>query len=142
MLLAVPSHSGKLHSVASRAIRRDIELLDTSDMMNIHITFAEVATHHHASRLASLKQFLHTSSSPGDGSPLSSSDTHAEDSSFCHAPDTVIGSLCALGDLYGQREMRWIEEKHRLDNDKEKVLLLLGQVLNIGVVGDLVETAQ
>jgi hypothetical protein len=37
--------------------------------------------------------------------------------------------------------MRWIEEKHRLDDDKEKVLLLLRQVLGVGVVGDLVETA-
>ena len=141
MLHAAPSHSGKLHSVASHVIRRDVELLDMSDMMNIHTTFAEVAAHRHVSRLASLKQFLHALS-PCDGSPLSSSDTHAEDSSFCHAPDTAIGSLCTLGDLYGQREMRWIEEKHRLDNDKEKVLLLLRQVLDIGVVGDLVETAQ
>ena len=37
--------------------------------------------------------------------------------------------------------MCWIEEKHRLDKDKEKVLLLLRQVLGIGIVGDLVETA-
>jgi hypothetical protein len=37
--------------------------------------------------------------------------------------------------------MSWIEEKHRLDDDKEKVLLLLRQVLGVGVVGDLVETA-
>jgi hypothetical protein len=37
--------------------------------------------------------------------------------------------------------MRWIEEKHRLDDDKEKVQLLLKQVLGVGVVGNLVETA-
>jgi hypothetical protein len=39
--------------------------------------------------------------------------------------------------------MRWIEEKYRLDDDKEKVQLplLLRQVLGVGVVGDLVETA-
>jgi len=37
--------------------------------------------------------------------------------------------------------MRWIEEKHRLDEDKEKVQLLLKQVLGVGVVGNLVETA-
>jgi hypothetical protein len=36
--------------------------------------------------------------------------------------------------------MRWIEEKHRLDDDKEKVQLLLKQVLGVGVVGNLVET--
>jgi hypothetical protein len=37
--------------------------------------------------------------------------------------------------------MRWIEEKHRLDEDKEKVQLLLKQVLGVGVVGNLVDTA-
>jgi hypothetical protein len=37
--------------------------------------------------------------------------------------------------------MCWIEEKHRLDEEKEKVLLLLKQVLGVGVTGNLVETA-
>lgn len=35
----------------------------------------------------------------------------------------------------------WIKEKHRLDEDKEMVLMLLKQVLGVGVVGDLIETA-
>jgi len=40
--------------------------------------------------------------------------------------DIAIGSLRALGSFYEQREIRWIEEKHsRLDEDKEKVRLLL-----------------
>jgi hypothetical protein len=34
--------------------------------------------------------------------------------------------------------MRWIEKKHSLDENKEKVQLLLKQVLGVGVV---VETA-
>jgi hypothetical protein len=37
--------------------------------------------------------------------------------------------------------MCWVKEKHGLDDDKEKVQLLLRQVLGVGVVGDLVETA-
>jgi hypothetical protein len=39
-------------------------------------------------------------------------------------------------------QMTGIEEKHRLDEDKETVLLLLKQVLGVGVVGNLVDTAQ
>jgi hypothetical protein len=37
--------------------------------------------------------------------------------------------------------MRWIEEKRRLDEDKEKVQLLLKQVLGVGIAGNLVDTA-
>ena len=140
MLLAAPSHSGKLHSVASRAIRRDVELHDSSDMANIRTAFAEVAARRRASRSASLlEQLSRASSSPRDGSPSSSGDAREED--LRRALDTAIGSLRALGGLYEQREMRWIEEKYRLDDDKEKVQLLLRQVLGVGVVGDLVETA-
>jgi hypothetical protein len=140
VLLAAPSHSGKLHSVASRAIRRDVELLDSSDMVNIRTSFAEVAARRRASRSASLlEQLSRASSSPRDGSPSSSSDAREVD--LRRALDTAIGSLRALGSLYEQREMRWVEEKHRLDDDKEKVQLLLRQVLGVGVVGDLVETA-
>ncbi|KAH9991504.1 hypothetical protein BJV77DRAFT_1007848 [Russula vinacea] len=133
VLLAAPSHSGKLHSVASRAIRRDVELLDSPDMLNIRSAFAEVAARRRASRSSSLlEQLSRASSSPRDGSPSSSSDAREED--LRRALDTAIGSLRAL-------EMRWIEEKHRLDDDKEKVQLLLKQVLGVGVVGNLVETA-
>lgn len=140
MLLAAPSHTGKLHSVASRAIRRDLNLLDSTDMVNVRSGFAEVAARRRASRSASLlEQLSRASSSPGDGSPSSSSDAREED--LRRALDTAIGSLRALGGLYEQREMRWIEEKVRLDEDKEKVQLLLKQVLGVGVVGNLVETA-
>ena len=53
--------------------------------------------------------------------------------------DTAIGSFPALGSLYEQRKSRGIE-KHRLDGAKEKVQLLLKQVLGVDVVGNLVET--
>jgi hypothetical protein len=139
VLLAAPSHTGKLYSVASRAIRRDGDF-DSPDMMSIRSGFAEVASRRRTSRSASLlEQLSRASSSPRDGSPSSSSDAREED--LRRALDTAIGSLRALGSLYEQREMRWIEEKHRLDDDKEKVQLLLKQVLGVGVVGNLVETA-
>ena len=69
---------------------------------------------------SSLKQHLHAPLSPPcDGSPSSSCDTREED--LCLALDTAIGSLPALGGLYEQREMRWIEERHRFDNNKERI---------------------
>lgn len=140
MLLAAPSHTGRLHSVASRAIRRDVELLDSADMMSIRSGFAEVATRRRASRSSSLlEQLSRASSSPRDGSPSSGSEAREED--LRRALDTAIGSLRALGSLYEQREMRWVEEKHRLDEDKDKVQLLLKQVLGVGVVGNLVDAA-
>jgi hypothetical protein len=140
VLLAAPTHTGKFHSIASRAIRRDSDLLDSTDMMSIRSGFAEVAARRRASRSASLlEQLSRASSSPRDGSPSSSSEAREED--LRRALDTAFGSLRALGGLYEQREMRWIEEKHRLDEDKEKVQLLLKQVLGVGVVGNLVETA-
>ncbi|KAH9068291.1 hypothetical protein EDB83DRAFT_2378183 [Lactarius deliciosus] len=140
VLLAAPSHSGKLHSVASRAVRRDNSLIESPDMMSIRSAFAEMAARRRASRSSSLlEQLSRASSSSRDGSPSSNSDAREED--LRRALDTAIGSLHALGSLYERREMRWIEEKHRLDEDKEKVQLLLKQVLGVGVVGNLVDTA-
>lgn len=40
-----------------------------------------------------------------------------------------------------QWEKRWIEETHWLDEDREKVLLLLKQVLGVSIVGNLVDMA-
>ena len=109
-------------------------------MMNIRSAFAKVAARRRASCSASLlEQLSRASSSLGDGSSSSGSDAREED--LRRALDIAIGSLRALGGLYEQREMRWIEEKHSLDENKEKVQLLLKQVLGVGVVGNLVETA-
>ncbi|KAI0292596.1 hypothetical protein B0F90DRAFT_1645421 [Multifurca ochricompacta] len=138
VLLAAPSHTGKLHSIASRAIRRDTTLLRSSDMMSIRSAFTEVATRRRGSRSSSLlEQLSRASSSSRDGSPRSNG---VGEEDLRRALDTAIGSLHALGSLYEQREMRWIEEKHRLDDDKEKVQLLLKQVLGVSVVGNLVDT--
>ncbi|KAN0137599.1 hypothetical protein V8E53_004650 [Lactarius tabidus] len=66
------------------------------------------------------------------------SDAHEE--YLRRALDTAIGSLHALRSLYKRWEMWWIEEKHKLDEDKKKVQLLLKQVLGFGSIGNLVDT--
>ncbi|KAN0140838.1 hypothetical protein V8E53_001282 [Lactarius tabidus] len=103
VLLAAPSHTarGKLHPVATRAAGRD------------------TAHHRRASRSSSLlEQLSRVSSSSRDGSSSSSSDAREDD--LRRTLETAIGSLHALGGLYEQREMRWVEEKRRLDEDTKE----------------------
>ena len=138
VLLAAPSHTGKLHSVMSRAVRRDGSLKPT-DMKNIRSAFAEIVSRQHAPRPASLlEQLSRAFSSSHDGLPLTSG---AREEDLRRALDTAIGSLHALRSLYERQEMSWIEEKRRLDEEKEKVLSLLKQVLG-GVFGNLAEGAR
>jgi hypothetical protein len=135
VLLAAPSHTGKLHSVASRAVRRDSFFMST-EMKNIRSVFSEMTSRQHASSPPSLlEQLSQACSSSRDRLPSSNSDAREEE--HRRALDTAIGSLHALGNLYERREMRWIEEKRRLDEDKEKVQLLLKQVLGIPVLTNL-----
>lgn len=138
LLLAAPFHTGKFHSVASRALRRDGSL-KTADMKKIRTAFAEIASRQHVVRPSLLEQLSRASLSSHDGAPLSSSRAREED--LCCALDTAIGSLRALGALYGRREMRWTEEKLKLDEDKKKVQLLLKQVLGVDVLGNLADRA-
>ncbi|KAN0126344.1 hypothetical protein V8E53_015133 [Lactarius tabidus] len=44
VLRAAPSHTGQLHSVASRAVRRDSSLHESTDMVCIRSAFAELAS--------------------------------------------------------------------------------------------------
>ncbi|KAH8992897.1 hypothetical protein EDB92DRAFT_1796860 [Lactarius akahatsu] len=139
VLLAAPFHTGKLHLVASRAVRCNSSLKST-DMANIRSAFAEMAARRHASRPASLLEQLSLAFSSSSDGPSSRSSDAREKGLRC-ALDTAIGGLHTLGSLYEQREMRWIEEKLRLDEDKEKVQLLLKQVLGVGAFGNFVNTA-
>jgi hypothetical protein len=129
MLLAAPFHTGKLHSVASRAVRRDRSRTPT-DTKNIRSSFAGIASRQHAPRPTSLLEQLASSLRNGCSSG-------AREEDLRRALDTAIGSLHALGSLYERREMRWVEEKHRLNEDKEKVQLLLNQVLGAGIFDKL-----
>ena len=45
------------------------------------------------------------------------------------ALDAALASLTSLSHLYEQREARWRDEIRRQDSDREKVDLLLRQVL-------------
>ena len=113
MLLAAPIHSGKFHSVASRAVRRD-RSRTPADMKNIRSSFAEIVSLQPAPRPTSLLEHLTLSSRDGCSNG-------ARKENLLRALDTAIGSLHVLGNLYEQREMRWVEEKHRVDEDKDKV---------------------
>ena len=105
VLLAAPTHTGKLHSVASRAVHRD-RTLKSIDMKNIRSAFAEMASRHHALRPPSLVQQLSPAGlSSYDRSPSSSDGADEED--LRRAVDTTIDTLCALKSrLYERREMR------------------------------------
>lgn len=133
VLLAAPSHTGKLHSVTSRAVRRDRSLKST-ELKNIRSTFAEITSRQHAARPASLlEQLSRTSLSSRDGVP--SSRSGARDENLRRALDTAITSVHALESLVERQQMRWMEEKHKLDEENEEVQLLLEQLL--GVFGNL-----
>ena len=137
VLLAAPAHTAKLHSVASRAVRRDSSLKST-DMKSIRSAFARISSRQHTTSTASLlEQLSQARLSSRDGS--SSSSRGACEKDLRRALDTAFDGLHALGTIYEQREMRWTQEKLKLDEDKEKVQLVLKQVLGasiFGTVGD------
>ncbi|TFY75278.1 hypothetical protein EWM64_g8736, partial [Hericium alpestre] len=129
VLLAAPSHSSKLHSLSSRALRRDTATTDSIETENMRASFSKLANKRRQSRsqmTSLIERISLASSSSGDGSP-SSNGSKEED--LRRALETALGSLSALGNIYEQREVRWVEEMRRLDNDREKVQLLLRQVL-------------
>ena len=109
-------------------------------MRNIRAAFAEMASRQHAPCPPSLlEQLSRAGLSSNDEPSLSGSGAREED--LRRALDTAIGSLHALGTLYERREMRWTEEKLKLDEDKAKVQLLLKQVLGVSVFGNLADSA-
>lgn len=67
-----------------------------------------------------------TSGAGGDGSD-GSSESREED--LRHLLETALGSLGVLGGIFEQRESRWVEEMQRINEDRERVELLLRQVL-------------
>ena len=140
MLLAAPSHTGRLHSVASRSVRRDSSV-KPAEMKHIRSAFAEIASRQHAARTPSLLEQLSRACLSSYDGP-SSSGSGAREDDLRRALETAIGSLYALGDIYERREMRWAEEKLRLDEDNDRVQLLLKQVLGPSDFGNLTNTAR
>ena len=92
-------------------------------MVGIRSAFTELASRCHASRSSSLLEQLPRASPSSHGGSPSSSNERKDD--LRRALDTAIGSLHVLVSLYRRREMRWIKEKFRLGEDKERVQLLL-----------------
>ncbi|KAK0492807.1 hypothetical protein EDD18DRAFT_1182787 [Armillaria luteobubalina] len=128
VLMAAPSHSNKLHMMTSRSIRRQSSTLARSPMMQaMRSGFRQLAiqrrkSRSHRSSLAD--RFLTPSSMSGSGSE---SESREED--LKRALGAALQSLNTLGGIYEQREARWVEEMHRISEDRERVELLLRQVL-------------
>ena len=146
VLLAAPSHTGKLHSVASRTVRHDSSL-KPAEMKHIRSAFAEIASRQHAARTPSLLEQLSRACLSSYDGP-SSSGGGARDKDLLRALNAVIGSLHELGTIYERREkrraeeVRRAEEMRRLDEDNDRAQLLLKLVLGPSVFGNLANTAR
>ncbi|KAJ7165586.1 hypothetical protein C8R43DRAFT_878493 [Mycena crocata] len=125
VLLAAPSHSTKLHSLTSRSIKRHPLLSHSPAMTNVRLGFRHIASQRRVTRShhSSLADRFMVSNPSGDGS-----DTSREED-LKRALGTALGSLGALKGIYEQREARWAEEMRRISDDRERVELLLRQVL-------------
>ncbi|KAJ7174443.1 hypothetical protein C8R46DRAFT_891781 [Mycena filopes] len=126
VLLAAPSHSTKLHSLTSRSVKRHSALSHSPAMADVrngfrHIAVQRRATRSHHSSLAD--RFMGPSNLSGDGTDGS------REEDLKRALGTALGSLGALKGIYEQREARWAEEMRRVSDDRERVELLLRQVL-------------
>ena len=131
VLLAAPSHSTKLHVVTSRSIRRNAGLGRSGAMSGVRAGFREVAVQRRSTRTpkASLVERLLVPSGSSDGSD-GSFESREED--LNRLMGGVLGGLGALGSIYEQREARWNEEMRRISEDRERVELLLRQIIGEG----------
>ncbi|KZV66766.1 hypothetical protein PENSPDRAFT_755448 [Peniophora sp. CONT] len=124
VLLAAPSHTPKLHAHTSRALRR----ARTSPAAAAHMTtlrrsFSLLAAERAPSAaLPALWETLSASSRAGTPSAPE----------MAQLLDTALGSLAALGEMYRAREARWAEEMGRAEEERERVQLLMRQVLGAG----------
>ncbi|KAJ7618437.1 hypothetical protein FB45DRAFT_167666 [Roridomyces roridus] len=129
VLLAAPSHTTKLHSLTSRSIKRHPAILQSPAMANLRVGFRHIAGQRRATRThhASLADRLLMGSSSNLSSATGSDISREED--LKRALNTALGSLGALKGIYEQREARWTEEMRRISDDRQRVELLLRQVL-------------
>ncbi|KAL0574547.1 hypothetical protein V5O48_007410 [Marasmius crinis-equi] len=129
VLLAAPSHSSKLHMATSRSIRRTNTLSRSQAMSTVRSGFRKIAAERRSMRTRTktslADRFLMSSGGSGDGSD--SSESREED--LKRALDSALGSLGVLGNMYEQREARWMDEMRRISEDRERVEILLRQVL-------------
>lgn len=130
VLLASPSHSTKLHALRSRSIRRQPTLFRSSNMSELRARFSQIVAQRRTLRpdRSSLVDRLAVAStaSGGDGSDGSA---QSVEENLRRALEAALGSLGALGQVYEEREARVVEELKRSREDRERVELLLRQVL-------------
>ena len=133
MLLAAPSHSTKLHIMKSRSLRRQQAAVNAAAMKDLRAGFSRIVSQRRSTRShksSIVERFLLPSSMSGGEGSDASSESREED--LKRALEAALGSLGALGGIYEQREARWIEEMRRVSEDRERVELLLRQVLGEG----------
>ncbi|THU91588.1 hypothetical protein K435DRAFT_780633 [Dendrothele bispora CBS 962.96] len=138
VLLAAPSHSTKLHMITSRSIRRRSDVPHSSSLNTIRAGFKQIAVQRRRARTVRTSladRFLSvsghgSSGGSGDGSDGSSdlSSTRREED-LKRALDAALGSLGFLGNLYEEREARWVDEMRKVREERERVAFLLTQVL-------------
>ncbi|KAF7331044.1 hypothetical protein MVEN_02444700 [Mycena venus] len=112
--------------LTSRSIKRNPLLSQSPAMSDVRVAFRHMAGQRRAtrSRHSSLAdRFMGPSNLSGDGSDVS------REEDLKRALGTALGSLGALKGIYEQREARWAEEMRRISDDRERVELLLRQVL-------------
>ncbi|KAF8075823.1 hypothetical protein FPV67DRAFT_1406069 [Lyophyllum atratum] len=129
VLMAAPSHSTKFYSATSRSVRRQSATTSAVAMKEMRTAFGRIAGHRRSTRShksSLLDRFLIPSASSGEGSDGS---TESREEDLKRALEAALGSLGALGGIYEQREARWHEEMRRVSEDRERVELLLRQVL-------------
>jgi hypothetical protein len=103
-------------------------------MKEVRTGFSRIASQRRVTRSyksSIVERFMVPSVGSGDGSD-GSSESREED--LKRALEAALGSLGALGGIYEQREVRWVEEMRRISEDRERVELLLRQVLGEGHV--------
>ena len=130
VLLAAPSHSTKLHLATSRSIRRYPVLGHSQALKNVRAGFRQVAAQRRTMRshkTSLVDRFLTASNGgSGDGSDASSESSRED---MKRVLDAALGSLNVMKGMYEQREARWADEIRRMGEDRERVELLLRQVL-------------
>ncbi|KAJ7071095.1 hypothetical protein C8F01DRAFT_975248 [Mycena amicta] len=127
VLLANPSHTTQLHSLTSRSLQRNPAFGQSPAMKGLRAGFKHIATQRRATRShqSSLAdRFMTSSNLSGEGSDMS-----LREEDLKRALGTALGSLSTLKGIYEQREARWVEEMRRIRDDRERVELLLRQVL-------------
>jgi hypothetical protein len=104
-------------------------------MKEVRTGFSRIASQRRGARSyksSIVERFMIPSIGSGGNGSDGSSESREED--LKRALEAALGSLGALGGIYEQREARWVDEMRRISEDRERVELLLKQVLGEGHV--------